>query len=123
YFKSGELRPGAKPGEFRFTGMLPDGQTQEEFTGKLEKDGALVLTAKSPQAGRPAQITLKQVAGGDRLVVSMLQPSPTASNLLVTLAEIGYTRQGSGFGKGSNGPECIVTGGYGSIAVEHKGKK
>jgi YHS domain-containing protein len=121
-YRSGELRPGSKPGEFRFRGTLPDGKTQEELTGAIDKDGGLVFTAESPKPGRPAQIALRQVAGGDRLVISMLQPSPTAGTLLVSLAEIGYTRQGSSFGKGSTGPECIVTGGYGSMKVEHQGQ-
>jgi hypothetical protein len=121
-YRHGELRPGNKPGEFRFVGTLPDG-THEELTGTVDKDEVLVLTAKAPQAGRPAQIAIRQVAGGDRLVISMQQTSPAAGNLLVALAEIGYTRQGSSFGKGSTGPECIVTGGFGSMKVEYKGQQ
>jgi ribosomal protein L24E len=39
------------------------------------------------------------------------------------MAEVGYTRKGSGFGKGSSGPECVVTGGFGSIEVMHDGQK
>jgi hypothetical protein len=121
-YRNGELRPGGKPGDFRFLGTLPDGKTQEELSGAIDKQGDIVFTAESPKPGRPAQITLRQVAGGDRLVISMLQPSPTAGTLLVSLAEIGYTRQGSGFGKGSTGPECIVTGGFGSMKVEYQGQ-
>ena len=69
-----------------------------------------------------ARAALLPLLGGDRLVISMLQPSPTAGTLLVSLAEIGYTRQGSNFGKGSTGPECIVTGGFGSMKVEYQGQ-
>ncbi len=121
-YRQGELRPGDKPGEFRFVGTLPDG-THEELTGSLDKEGVLVLAAKSPQAGRPAQIAIRQVASGDRLVVSMQQTSPAANNLLIALAEIGYTRQGSNFGKGSTGPECVITGGFGSMKVDYKGQQ
>ena len=33
------------------------------------------------------------------------------------LAEVGMTRKGSGFGKGTNYIECVVTGGTGTIAA------
>lgn len=121
-YKSGELRPGQIQGEYRFIGTLPDGKTQEELTG-AEKDGELTLSANEPKAGRPAKITLRQVAGGDRLIISMWQESPTSNSLLIPLAEIGYTRQGSNFGKGSTGPECVVTGGFGSMKVSYKGQE
>jgi hypothetical protein len=39
------------------------------------------------------------------------------------LAEVGSTRKGSAFAQNAaTGPECIVTGGLGEIAVEHGGK-
>jgi YHS domain-containing protein len=122
-YRRGELRPGDKPGEFRFVGTLPDGKTTEELTGTLNKDGTLILVCAQPKPGRPARIELRQVAGGDRLVISMQQASPSGNNLLMALAELGYTRQGSSFGKGSTGPECIVTGGFGSMKVEYKGQE
>ena len=118
-FHRGELRAIGK-GEFELIATLPDGQTQQRFTGELS-DGKLVLDAAEPAAGRPAQIAMRQVAGGDRLLISYLQRS-AGSTLLTPLAEVGYTRKGSNFGKGTSGPECIVTGGYGSMAVQHEGQ-
>jgi YHS domain-containing protein len=44
------------------------------------------------------------------------------ANSFGRLAEVGYTRKGSSFGKGGSGPECVVTGGYGTMKVEHAGK-
>ena len=39
------------------------------------------------------------------------------------IAEIGYTRSGTRLAvEGSDGPECIVTGGLGTIKVAHKGE-
>ena len=67
------------------------------------------------------QIAMRQVASGDRLLISYLQRS-AGSKLLTPLAEVGYTRKGSNFGKGTSGPECIVTGGYGSMAVQYEGQ-
>jgi hypothetical protein len=61
------------------------------------------------------------VAGGDRLL--MLLERKGNADQYVRLAEVGYTRQGSGFGQGKTGPECVVTGGAGTIEVMHKGMK
>ena len=58
---------------------------------------------------------------GDRLLVLLEKKSP-ASDQFVRLAEVGYTRQGSGFGQGTSGRECVVTGGLGTIEVTHKGQ-
>ena len=44
-----------------------------------------------------------------------------ASGQFERLAEVGYTRQGSGFGKGAAGRECVVTRGLGTIEVTHSG--
>ena len=38
------------------------------------------------------------------------------------VASIGCTKEGVPFVRKSNGPKCIVTGGYGSMTVQHKGK-
>jgi hypothetical protein len=120
FFKSGELRPGEKPGQFVLIGTLPDGKSQERYIGSLNDEGRLVLKAEKPAEGRPAQISFRQVAEGARMLI--LFEATAGSETLARLAEVGYTRQGSGFGQGSTGPECVVTGGYGSIAVQHNGK-
>jgi hypothetical protein len=40
------------------------------------------------------------------------------------LGEVGATRVGSSFAAtAASGPECVVTGGLGTIAVEYQGKK
>lgn len=73
-------------------------------------------------AGAPARVTVRLAAEGKRLVV-LLERRLGASDQFSRLAEIGYTRKGSGFGQGgAAGPECIVTGGLGTIAVEYNGQ-
>jgi hypothetical protein len=120
YYHRGELHAGSKAGEYELVAILPDGKTQERFTGKLN-NGQLTLHAAEPAAGRPASIGFRQVADGKRLIATYWQKTPGLS-LLTPLAEVGYTRKGSNFGKGGGGPECVVTGGYGSMAVEHEGQ-
>jgi ribosomal protein L24E len=120
WFRAAELRAVGANGQFELVATPLDGQARERFTGKLS-EGRLVLDAVEPAAGRPAQIIIRQVAGGDRLLISYLQQA-AGSKFLSPLAEVGYTRKGSNFGKGTSGPECVVTGGYGSMSVEHDGQ-
>ena len=120
YLAQGALTPGKEAGNYQLTIIAPDGKTNVAFSGKLADD-KLVLDASEPAEGLPARITLRLVADGKRLVALYEAKSPT-SNRYYRLAEVGYTRLGSGFGQGSQGPECIVTGGEASIAVTYEGK-
>jgi len=126
YFRSLRLQPTDKPGRFRLL-ALPQGASGDDaaaeraFRAEL-KGGALVATADEPVADAPARISIRLVAGGDRMVV--LIEKQLGAEAYGRLAEIGSTRQGSDFARSAaSGPECIVTGGLGTIAVEHKGKK
>ena len=127
YFSQITIEPTAKAKQFRLTGTLPDGKSSEEFAATLDDAGALVATRsiekgaadKEIPADRPARITLKTVANGDRLVVLYER---AAGDGYVRLAEVGATRVGGMFAAGAAGPECIVTGGRGTIAVTHQGQ-
>lgn len=121
-YKAGRITPAEKTGTFTFTGTLPDGKTTEIFTGTINAEGLLIFTTDKPAKDRPAEITLRTVAKGARLIVLYRKPAPTGGKDLVKLAEVGYTRKGSGFGVSQKDNECIVTGGEGEIKVEHKGK-
>jgi hypothetical protein len=71
---------------------------------------------------RPARISVRQVADGKRLLM-LYERRIANTDQFVRLAEVGYTREGSGFAKaGSGSPECVVTGGLGTIAVQFEGK-
>lgn len=120
YFKAGRILPTGKADEFTFAGTLPDGKTTETYTGKLA-EGQLVFDAdKPPAAGdRPAQVVIRTVAKGDRLLVLYQKKN---GNQLARMAEVGYTRKGSGFGQAAKDNECVVTGGEGDTKVEYKGK-
>jgi YHS domain-containing protein len=130
YFSAMELTTGEKPGEFALLGTLLDGKTTEKFVGARDAAGILVLKrakeksvdAKKPveiPADRPVRITIKVVADNDRLVVLYERAQ---GDSFARLAEVGATRVGGMFAAGAGGPECIVTGGAGTIAVEYKGK-
>jgi YHS domain-containing protein len=120
YLATGALAPGEENAVYQLTITAPDGKTSVVYRGKLDED-KLVLEASEAADELPARISLRLVAEGKRMVALYEAKSPT-SDRYFRLAEVGYTRVGSGFGQGSQGPECIVTGGEASIAVSYEGK-
>ncbi|MCL6506862.1 MAG: hypothetical protein K6T59_07540, partial [Bryobacteraceae bacterium] len=100
------------------------GLAEDRWVFTRVEDGSVPVSEGKPADARaaPARISLRLVADGKRLVV-LLERRLGPSERFVRLAEIGYTRKGSRFGAGGlGGPECIVTGGLGTIAVEYQGR-
>ena len=122
YFSTGELRPGKADGDYVLAAKSADGKQTFHYEGQLDKDDKLTLVAKDAPEGMPKRISFRFVAEGARLIV-LLEGQSAIGEGYSRLAEVGYTRKGSNFGKGSTGPECVVTGGYGSIEVSYKGQK
>jgi hypothetical protein len=120
YFRSGRLRPGKQDGEMELQ-VVTAGNQEVTYRGKLADDGSLVLESAMAPPDAPQRVTVRVVASGDRLVM-LLERKSALSDRFARLAEIGYTRKGSEFGKGSSQPECIVTGGLGTIQVSYQGQ-
>jgi hypothetical protein len=125
YFSQLRLQPGEKPQQFVLLAAPADNASSKEppqrFTGATT-DGALMLTNEQARRDEPARVSLRLVAEGDRMIV--LLEKRLGDGVYARLAEIGSTRKGSSFAKNAaSGPECIVTGGLGTIAVAYKGKK
>lgn len=120
YYAAGRIEAGEKEGTYVFTGTLPDGKTTEVLKGNAHKD-EVVLVNENPAAGRPAKLELTLFAKGKRLVLTLYAKDAAGKNF-TPLAEVGFTRKGSGFGKDAQGPECVVTGGLGTSTVSYKGK-
>ena len=122
YLSSVELQPGPKSGAYVLTAKTADGKGTIHYEGNLDKDEKLTLLAKDAPEGMPSRVSFRFVADGARLIV-LLEGKSAIGDGYARLAEVGYTRKGSGFGQGSTGPECVVTGGFGSIEVSYKGQK
>jgi len=85
-------------------------------------EGTLTFTCDDAPDGVPQRIVLRFAAEKQRLVAA-LERRLGGGDAYARLAEIGYTRAGSNFGKdGGSGPVCIVTGGSAEIAVKHLDK-
>jgi hypothetical protein len=92
------------------------------YTGVLDSAaGTLTFTADAAPDNEPHRITARFVAEKKRMMVMLERRGATADSYL-RLAEVGYTRQGSGFGEGKFEPECLVTGGVGTMPFQYKGK-
>ena len=121
YFSALKLVPAEKAGQYDVIATPVAAGKEARYSATLDESGKLLATAAEPREGLPDRISFRFVADGDRLLV-LLERKATGERF-ARLAEIGYTRQGSGFGQGKTGPECVVTGGLGTIAVMHKGQK
>ncbi|HZN34724.1 MAG TPA: hypothetical protein VFB80_12940 [Pirellulaceae bacterium] len=121
FFSQLSLTTGKDAGQYVLAATPAAGGEAVRYAGTLDDEQRLVLTLEKPQGDLPQRLSFRFVAGGDRLLVLMEKKSPT-SDQLVRLAEVGYTRQGSGFGKNTAQRECVVTGGLGTIEVMHKGQ-
>jgi hypothetical protein len=122
YFSKLQLMPGDKQGELVLLATpAGEGAAPLKYVGSAT-GGKWTFVASDAAEGQPARITMQLVAGGDRLV--MLLEKKLGDGVYTRLAEIGATRKGSSFAtKATAGPECVVTGGLGTIAVEYEGKK
>ncbi len=121
YYTSGRLSAADKPGAFELVVLRDDGKTEDRFTGGLDDKQQLVLRAEKPADDQPSRISIRTVAEGDRLII-LYEKQLAGADRYARLAEVGYTRKGSSFAKGSSQPECVVTGGLGTIEVQYQGK-
>jgi hypothetical protein len=121
YFSQLRISAGGADGQYELAATPVAGGEAIRYHGTLDAQEQLVFSLDQPQGELPQRLSFRFVAEGKRLVVLLERKSPN-SDLFVRLAEVGYTRQGSGFGKGSTQRECVVTGGLGTIAVTHNGQ-
>jgi YHS domain-containing protein len=122
FFSKLELIAGEKNETYTMLATPAAGGDPVSYQGTLDKEERLVLEQSDAPEGMPQRISLRFVAEGKRLLI-LYEGKTKFSDQLVRLAEVGLTRVGSGFGQGGSGPECVVTGGAGTISVEYLGQK
>ena len=117
-FQSMELRPNSAD-EFEIHVEAPDGR-KTRFRGKRESK-KLVATAEVASAGFEQRVTLTILS--ENRVLFLLEKKKPNQRRWARFAGIGYTRKGVSLAaKGNGQPECVVTGGLGTIRVEHAGR-
>jgi len=121
YYRHGRITAADEPGEYRLEAVRSDESATDVFLGSHSDDGRIIFAAKDPDRRWPAQIAFRLLAENKRLI-ALYQRQAGNGKLLLRMGEVGLTREGSGFGRGTSKPECVVTGGEPSIAVMYQGK-
>jgi hypothetical protein len=121
YYTHGELRSQGDD-KFQLVMTAPDGKKQT-FEGKLASNGRK-LVAERIDSDRSEDVRLTISLVGDIRFQYLLETRPKDRKLYTKLAQIGATREGeslAGAAK-SNAPECVVSGGLGTMKVSYKGE-
>lgn len=109
--------PDAK--RYTVTLTLPDESTRG-YAGTFAKE-RLTVESEPDKAGLVHRLTLS-ILNENRLT-ALFEQRTEKQTFYSRVAEIGFQRQGTKLAASDgNGPECVVTGGKGTIAVMHKGK-
>ncbi len=118
FFRKGELKYLPNKKEYQLTLETTD-KKEQTFTGKF-KDKKLTLLRDNPPEKE-----------NQRLIFHLLHPNrfvyyyntlPEGRTLWKQVYKVGTTRQGVPFAQGSGQPQCIVSGGLGTMQVMYKGQ-
>lgn len=125
HFTKGELRytPEKDAAQPRFTLTLttPD-KTTATFVGTLtDKDKVLALTRTDGPAGEEQRLVFSLLHFNRHLYRLETRPA-NAAVAFTRKYQVGATKEGVAFADVPKGPECIVSGGLGTMKVTHKGK-
>ncbi|QJW94581.1 TRASH domain-containing protein [Frigoriglobus tundricola] len=124
HFTKGELRytPG-KDGAPQFTLVLTgaDKSTATFVGGLSDKDKVLTLVRTDGPAAEEHRLVFSLLHHNRHLYRFETRPANTAV-AFAKKYQVGATKEGVAFADATKGPECIVSGGLGTMKVTHKGK-
>ncbi|MFG0336084.1 MAG: hypothetical protein ACF8TS_22220 [Maioricimonas sp. JB049] len=104
---------------YQIEARTPDAQTRT-YTGGFEKD-RLVLEAEPDGEDNAHRLTITPL--NEKRTLILFESRPADRQSWYRVAEVGYTRQGTRLAiPGGGRTECIVTGGAGTIPVQHNGQ-
>src|SRR6516162_1682206 len=119
YFRSGEMRYLSAKERYQLT--LEDVDKKKlVFEGSLKK-GRLILQRLDPESKETQQITMNTAADGIRFIYTY-SVKPENRTLFYKQYQVAFTKEGESLGTvGEKKPECVVTGGLGTIPVSYNG--
>ena len=118
YFTGAELRYLPEKDLYQFTAQTPD-KEKLVFEGKLDKK-RLTLDRKDEKKKETQRLVLSVIHFNRYLLRYEVKPADRAAFALVY--QVGATKEGVDFASGDDAPECVVSGGLGTMAVSYKGK-
>lgn len=119
-YKGGEVR--FLPDKTKYEVTLIDSKDKKSvFQGEIKKN-VLTVERLNPDTSDTEQLRMSIAGGGDRLIYEMWI-KPDGRTQFARHLQVGYTREGVTFGVEAGGkkPECVVTGGLGTMAVSYMG--
>jgi hypothetical protein len=99
-----------------FTVKTPGKETLT-FAGEFTKEKVLTLDRENAKEPQRLVFTLLH---SNRFLYRM-EAKPEGKNIFAVRYKVGATKEGVAFATGDGRPECIVSGGLGTIAVTHNG--
>ncbi|MBC8290243.1 MAG: hypothetical protein H8E37_07990 [Planctomycetes bacterium] len=119
HIRQGLLTWDAKAKKFRLDATFAD-KVKRKFTGEFAKN-AFVLESEPDAKDYVSRVTIRQL--NEKRMLVLYETRKASQSFYRRLGEVGYTREGTRLATSdSTGPECVVTGGAGTIAVSFKGK-
>ena len=119
-YKGGEMRFLSDKGKYQLT-LIDKKDAKATYLGELKKN-TLTLERLNPETKDTEQVKINTAGGGVRLVYTF-STKPADRTLFSKQYQIAYTKEGETFGvaAGQKGPECVVTGGLGTMQVSYNG--
>jgi hypothetical protein len=118
HFRKGELRYLPEKDLFQLR-LETAAQETLRFEGPF-KDGRLTLDRRDEDKKQDQRLTVSLLHANRFLY--HYQVKPLQSGLYTKLYQVGATKEGVPFAAGDGKPECIVSGGLGTMAVTYKGQ-
>jgi hypothetical protein len=121
YITRGDLKYLPDKKVYQFTATAADG-TEQIFMGESRR-GRLVLERTDAATGDVHRLTMNTLSEGVRFVLQY-EVQQGGKGLFATVYRVAGTKEGETFagGRGTQRPDCIVTGGAGTIPVSYMGK-
>jgi hypothetical protein len=123
HFASAELRYLPADNQFRLTTFAQD-KKSFSFTGVLAagktKEQILTLERTDPESKRVERLVFTFLHSNRHLY--RFESKPAGGGAFARQYQVGLTKEGEPFANVPAGPECVVSGGRGTIPVTHAGK-
>lgn len=117
--KSARLTYDAEGQRFVLTATTPDEQSIK-YVGGLEGD-KLTMVSEPDSQRQVHRLTVTRL--NEKRTLVLHEKRLAEQQTFLRVAEVGYTREGTRLAfDGTTGPECIVTGGAGTMTVSYKGQ-
>ena len=123
FFKKADLHYNRQAKKYELLLTTP-GKESLKYEGSLTEEGrrspVLTLEHVDPDTKAVKQIIITLLHSNRYLY--QIETQPEGSSRVQVIAKVGATKQGVPFASANRGPECIVSGGLGTIKVSYQGK-